>query len=115
MDVNHTIIERWKIAQALPKEYVHLLKPYLREKGWHNSTIEKLFSISPNCPTAQRILRQFGECYWTPYKSKNEDYPMWEYMVLFKLVMDKKLRVLVLKEDQRKAIKTRALLAFSLI
>lgn len=32
MDVNRTIIERWKMAQDLPKEYMHLLKPYLREK-----------------------------------------------------------------------------------
>ena len=60
---------------------------------WKPSTIAKFKSISPDCKTAQKILKQFDDTFWIPYKPYNPQWPMWEYMVLLKLASLKMLKV----------------------
>jgi hypothetical protein len=54
---------------------------------WHEGSIKKFWSISPECRTARGILEQFNNDEWRSYKKYNKQYPNWEYLVLLKLVV----------------------------
>lgn len=60
---------------------------------WKPSVIQKFKSISPGCKTAQRILKQFYNEAWLPYKAYNAQWAQWEYLVLLKLVACQVLKV----------------------
>ena len=77
-------------------------------KSWVPGSIKKFMSISTDCPTAKylqdyiyfhcsrkknRFTSRGVDCSWTSYKAYNKQYPMWEYMVLLKLVYKVKLLV----------------------
>lgn len=70
------------IGQMSKKEASRMLY----KQGWQRSSIRKFESVGINNPTALRILNQFEGYEWRVFQASKRIEPLWEYMVLLKLV-----------------------------